>query len=150
MIETANPQEPSFANIVMNPIVYVGLALTSHVSNVNCKAEFSDVTTTGAVSGQFTQEAIGVDMPASDPAPMYVVLANSGGTPAAVYHDDPSAAQTDDWTEWIIDLQAFANQGVNLPNVDRLSIGFGDKNNPQPGGLGLVYFDDVRLYPPAP
>jgi len=71
---------------------------------------------------------------------------------AVVYHDDPSAAQIDTWTEWTIDLSApggFAAQGVNLANVNTISIGFGDKNNLQAGGSGIVFFDDIRLYRPA-
>jgi len=39
---------------------------------------------------------------------------------------------------------------VNLANVNTISIGFGDKNNLQAGGSGLVFFDDIRLYRPAP
>jgi len=69
---------------------------------------------------------------------------------AVVYHDNPNAALIDDWTEWNIDLQEFATQGVNLTNVNTIAIGFGDKNNLQPGGSGLVYFDDIRLYPLRP
>ena len=43
------------------------------------------------------------------------------------------------------------NDRVILTDVDKLSIGFGDKYNPQAGGSGLVFFDDVRLYrPPEP
>jgi len=38
---------------------------------------------------------------------------------------------------------------VNLANVNTISIGFGDKNNLQPGGSGMVFFDDIRLYRPA-
>jgi len=56
----------------------------------------------------------------------------------------------DTWTEWTIDLQEFAAQGVNLTNVNTISIGFGDKNNLQAGGSGMVLFDDIRLYRPAP
>jgi hypothetical protein len=147
MVETANPQEPSYKNFVMNPNVYIGLALTSHAAGVTCKAEFSDVTTTGAVSGVFTEQAIGVDMPSNSASPMYVALANSGGTPAVVFHNDPSATQISDWTQWLIDLKHFSDGGVNLTNVNTIFVGFGDKNNPQPGGSGLVYFDDIRLYP---
>jgi hypothetical protein len=65
---------------------------------------------------------------------------------ATVYHDNPNAALIDTWTEWTIDLQAFADQGVNLTNVNSISIGFGDWNNLQPGGSGTMYFDDIRLY----
>ncbi|MCP4610899.1 MAG: hypothetical protein GY845_19505, partial [Planctomycetes bacterium] len=53
-------------------------------------------------------------------------------------------------TQWDIDLQAFADQGVNLANVNTISLGFGDKNNPQAGGSGMVFFDDIRLYPSEP
>jgi len=68
---------------------------------------------------------------------------------ATVYHDSPDAALIEKWTEWRIDLQEFAAQGVNLANVNTISIGFGDKNNLQAGGSGLVFFDDIRLYRPA-
>jgi len=73
---------------------------------------------------------------------MYVALNGS----AVVYHDNPNAAQIDTWTQWTIDLQEFATQGVNLANVNTISIGFGDKNNLQAGGSGMVLFDDIRLY----
>jgi hypothetical protein len=77
--------------------------------------------------------------------PMYVVLNGS----AVVFHDNPNATQVGTWTEWDIDLQAFADQGVNLANVDTIGIGFGDRDNPQAGGSGTMYFDDIGLYPPA-
>jgi hypothetical protein len=51
--------------------------------------------------------------------------------------------------EWTIDLQAFADQGVDLANVDTIALGLGNKDNPQAGGSGTMYFDDIRLYPPA-
>ncbi|MHC4728362.1 MAG: hypothetical protein ACYS17_14170, partial [Planctomycetota bacterium] len=78
--------------------------------------------------------------------PMYVVL---NGT-AAVTNDNPDAAQVLAWTEWTIDLQAFADQGVNLANVNTITIGLGNRTNPVAGGSGMMYFDDIRLYPPAP
>jgi len=39
---------------------------------------------------------------------------------------------------------------VDLANVNKISIGFGDRNNPQPGGSGGVHFDDIRLYRSRP
>ncbi len=80
----------------------------------------------------------------NSPEQMYVVLNGS----AVVYHDNPDAVMTIDWMEWNIDLQAFANQGVNLANVNTIGIGFGDRSNPQAGGSGTMYFDDIRLYRP--
>ncbi len=73
---------------------------------------------------------------------LYVAL---NGT-AIVTHDNPNAAQVAMWTEWIIDLQAFADQGVDLTNVNTIAIGLGNKNNPQPGGTGTMYFDDIALH----
>jgi hypothetical protein len=78
--------------------------------------------------------------------PMYVVLNGS----AVVTHDNSDAVQLDQWTEWTIDLQRFADQGVNLANVNTIGIGFGNRNNPLAGGSGTMYFDDIRLYQPAP
>ncbi|MFZ2149389.1 MAG: LamG-like jellyroll fold domain-containing protein [Sedimentisphaerales bacterium] len=78
---------------------------------------------------------------------LYVALNGS----AVVTHDNPNAAQIEEWTEWNIDLQAFADQGVNLTNVDTLALGLGNRNNPVAGGSGTMYFDDIRLYlPPEP
>ncbi len=47
-----------------------------------------------------------------------------------------------------IDLQAFADQGVNLTNVNTIALGLGNRNNPVAGGSGTMYFDDIRLYLP--
>jgi len=68
---------------------------------------------------------------------MFIALGN-----AVVYHDDPAATQIAGWNEWVIDLAAF---GVNLANVNTITIGFGTKNSPAAGGAGQMYFDDIRL-----
>ena len=77
---------------------------------------------------------------------LYVALNGS----AVVTHDNPDAAQIAIWTEWTIDLQLFADQGVNLANVNTIAIGLGNKKNPVAGGSGKIYIDDIRLYRPAP
>ncbi|MHC4701530.1 MAG: carbohydrate binding domain-containing protein [Planctomycetota bacterium] len=62
---------------------------------------------------------------------------------AVVYHDDPAATQLTGWNEWVIDLSAF---GVDLTNVNSITIGVGTQNSPDPaGGSGTLYFDDIRL-----
>jgi len=63
-------------------------------------------------------------------------------------HDDPDAVTIDTWTEWVIDLQAFADQGVNLADVDKIAIGLGGQGTA--GGVGTVFIDDVRLDRPTP
>ncbi len=77
---------------------------------------------------------------------LYVALNGN----AIVTNDNPNAAQITTWTEWNIDLQAFADQGVNLANVNTIALGLGNRNNPLAGGSGTMYFDDIRLYPPPP
>jgi len=77
---------------------------------------------------------------------LYVALNGS----AIVTHDNPNAAQVGTWTEWTIDLQGFADQGVNLANVNTIAIGLGNKKNPVAGGSGTIYIDDIRLYRPVP
>jgi hypothetical protein len=133
----------------MTSNVYIGLALTSHDGSLTCQAVFSNVTTTGNVSGQWAHQDVGLTSNAAEP--MYVALANANGVSAVVAHDDPAAATIDVWTEWVIPLQAFADQGINLGDVDSIAIGFGAKSGIiSSGGSGTVYFDDIRLYPPAP
>jgi len=134
-------------NISMGSLVYVGLALTSHDANLTCQAKFSNVTITGAVSGQWTHQDIGIASNAAEP--MYVALSNATGQPAVVVHDNPAAATISTWTEWVIPLQKFADQGINLTNVDRIAVGLGTRGNmTTPGGSGKLYIDDVGLYRP--
>ena len=113
--------------------------------------KYSEATMTLVSARDWTEEGAGVLSlwfygDASNAAePMYVALNGS----AVIYHDNPDAALIDEWTQWTIDLQEFAAQGVNLANVNTITIGFGDKNNLQASGSGMVFFDDIRLYRPA-
>jgi len=135
-------------NIPMGSNVYIGLALTSHDAALTCQAVFSNVTTTGTVGPQWSHQDIGIASNAAEP--LYVAVSNSAGTPAVVVNDDANAAQVDTWTEWVIPLQVFADQGINLTNVDRIAIGLGTRGNTAvPGGSGTMYFDDIRLYKPG-
>jgi hypothetical protein len=135
-------------SISMSSNVYIGLAVTSHNAALTCEAKFSGVQTTGTVTGQWQSQDIGISSNSAES--MYVAVGNSNGAPAVVYHDDPAPTQIDAWTEWVIPTQTFADQGVNLTDVDNISIGIGDRNNPQAGGSGTVYIDDIRLQPEPP
>jgi len=73
---------------------------------------------------------------------MYVALNGN----ARVDHPDPDAATTTKWTQWNVPLQAFADQGVNLANVNSITLGLDSVT----GGTGMMYFDDIRLYAPIP
>jgi len=133
--------------VSMTSPIYVGLAVTSHDSAQTCEAVFSNVTISGSGSEQpLSAQDIGI--PINDPQPMYVIL--NGNANAAIYYDDPNASLTSQWAEWNIPLQSFADKGADLTNVSSLGIGIGNRENPQPGGEGIVYIDDIRLYIPEP
>ena len=52
------------------------------------------------------------------------------------------------WSDWRIPLTDFT--GVNLKAVKKMFIGVGDRKQPQAGGDGLVYIDNIGLIRPAP
>jgi prepilin-type processing-associated H-X9-DG protein len=80
---------------------------------------------------------------ASGNAPDRIYVALNGT--AVIYHDDASATQLTGWNEWVIDLAAF---GVDLANVNSITIGVGTKNTPvATGGTGTMYFDEILLTP---
>ncbi len=131
-------------NIQMSASVYIGLAVTSHNTDATCEAQFSNVSITGNVSQQeWMNQDIGIT--SNYPERMYVALNGS----AVVYHENTEASLVDEWTEWRIDMQAFVDQGVDLTNVNSISIGIGTQGDTTTlGGLGTMYFDDIRLYRP--
>ncbi|MEJ2705860.1 MAG: hypothetical protein P8Z79_25760, partial [Sedimentisphaerales bacterium] len=139
---TWNPQ-----NIPMGTNVYIGLAVTAHNAAAVCEAKFSNVTATGGVGNQWANQDIGIAANAAEP--MYAAVSNASGAPAIVANDDPSAATIDNWVEWRIPLQALADQGINLGDVDKIAIGLGSKSGTvTAGGSGTMYIDDIRLYRP--
>ncbi len=130
-----NPQ-----TLLMTGPVYVGLAVTSHVVGNPAMAEFSGIKTTDNVSGSWQVQAVGGVHPANSQADLYVALQDSGNRTAAVRYPDGAIAT--DWTLWDIPLSSFT--GVDVAAIKKMIIGV-DQNNPQPGGTGVVYIDDIRV-----
>jgi len=106
----------------------------------------SEATLTLVYPRDWTEEGVtkllvwfrGVSVNAADS--MFIALNGN----AVVPHSDPAATQMSGWNKWIIDLTEFA--GVNLTNVDTITIGIGTKGSPAAdGGQGTMYFDDIRL-----
>ncbi len=83
---------------------------------------------------------------------MYVVIEDGDGSDANAivrYGDngeDMNDIKKQRWQQWNIDLADFT--GVNLQQIKKVYIGFGDSSDPVPGGAGIVYFDAIRLYVP--
>ena len=133
--------------ITMATDVYIGLALTSHNVNQMTSAQFSNVSTTGTVTGQWQAEAIGVEQPANAPASLYVAVEDSTGRLAVVSSPDPQATLADSWQQWQIPFSDLGN--VNLGSVAKVYIGVGDRDNPSAGGTGTIYVDDIGFGRPA-
>jgi hypothetical protein len=129
--------------------LHIGLVVTSHDASQVCEAVFSNVSLTGTVTDQWVSQDIGIIT--NPPQPMYVAVANAGGEPVVVYNEDPNATVIPRWTEFVVPLQDFADQGIDLTDVDNIAVGIGTKGNATTnGGSGVVYIDDIRLYIPRP
>jgi hypothetical protein len=147
---TAGYPSPDFAageHYVETSIVHGGAQSMPLFYDNNLK--FSEVTRTFTPADDWTEQDVGVlslwIRGASSNAAERLYVALNG---VAVYHEDPAAVQGTSWTEWRIPLSAFADKGVDLKNVNTMSIGLGDKNNVTTGGTGVLYVDDIRLYRP--
>ncbi len=143
--KTWTPMAWSPQTISMQNNVYVGLALTSHNVNSSTTAVFSEVATTGSVSGQWQNEAIGFEQATNDPAPLYVALEDAAGRTAVVTHPDEAAVGFDSWLAWQVPLSEFSSAGVDVARVKVMYIGIGDRDNPTPGGTGLLYIDGIQF-----
>ncbi|MFC1794435.1 hypothetical protein ACFL3Q_12700, partial [Planctomycetota bacterium] len=116
-------------------------------------AMYSEVEMTLSEARDWTDEGVGTltiwfrGILNNDAERMYVALSNQTGVPVVVYHDDPAATQIGAWTEWVILLQSFADQGIDLTDINKIAFGIGTQGNmTTPGGSGKMLFDDIRLY----
>ncbi len=139
----------SSVTVSMADDVYIGLALVSNNAGASpTAAEFSNVSTTGSVSGQWqTADIGGGQLESNDPAPMYVRIEDASGTSATVTHPDDTVAVRPAWQEWTIPYSDLG--GVNLSRVQTITIGVGSVTSPSAGGTGTVYIDDVGFGKPA-
>jgi hypothetical protein len=149
-VNITNDPAASSVDVTMAANVYLGLAVTSHNAAAQTTAQFSNVTTTGAVTGPWQDLALGVAQPSNDPAPLYAVVEDKAGHRKMVVHPDPEATVVAAWQQWHIPLSDLASAGVNLGAVKKLTIGVGDKANPAPGAAGKLYLDDIGFGHPAP
>jgi regulation of enolase protein 1 (concanavalin A-like superfamily) len=136
-----NPQ-----TINMGASVRIGLAVTGHDTGT-ATGMFSNISTTGNVTGSWQVQAIGVAQPANDAAPLYVAVEDSAGKSKVVTHPDPAATTLATWQAWRIPLSDLS--GIKLTAVKKMYLGVGDRSNPQPDGAGKVFIDDIGVGHPA-
>ncbi|MHC4153657.1 MAG: LamG-like jellyroll fold domain-containing protein [Planctomycetota bacterium] len=95
-----------------------------------------------------------------DTEQMYVGIEDTPGLYAEIRYgdyrgEDMNDLKIEEWQRWDIALQDFNDPAyaavaadVDLSAIESLYIGFGNRRNPIPAGEGIVFFDDIRLYPP--
>jgi len=131
----SNPQ-----TIVMIQSVKIGLCVTSHDNTVSTVAVFSDITTTGSVTGNWDMVSWGggdSGHPDNDAAPLYLRLADTGGKETTLEHPNPHATALQAWDEWTIPLSDLGP--VNPAMLDSITIGVGTA-----GAQGKIYVDAIR------
>ena len=81
---------------------------------------------------------------------MYLALEDTSGNLAVVPYDgDANDVKLETWQNWNIELEDFNEvNNVDLSSIASIYIGFGDRYDyTVAGGSGIVYFDDIMLYP---
>ncbi len=110
-------------------VVHKGVQAMPYSYDNNLK--YSEATLTLTYPRDWTEEGVAElslwfhGGPKNAPEQMYIALNGA----AAVYHNNLDVTQAAEWTEWIIPLQAFADQGVNLTSVNMISIGLGERTS---------------------
>ena len=153
------PENGAQAGYLMPPyaeqtIVHSGLqSLPLTYENAPDAATYSEATLTLGYPRDWTESSVNAlviwfrGRLDNETQPLYLSVTDSSGDTVTAVHDDANAAQGGTWTKWVILLQTLADQGVDLTDVDTLTIGLGPKGAmTMSGGSGTVYFDDIALY----
>lgn len=84
------------------------------------------------------------------PGQLYLSIEDDAGRIAAVIHPDPDAVLATEWQQWSIPLADLIADDVDVTTIRKMYIGVGDLDNPQPGGIGIIYIDDIRVIQSKP
>jgi len=85
------------------------------------------------------------------PGQLYLsIIEDNAGLIAPIIHPDPDAVLATEWRQWSISLADLIAAGVDVTAIRTLNIGVGDLDNPQPGGIGIIYVDDIRVIQSKP
>ncbi len=80
---------------------------------------------------------------------MYLTLEDAAGQSFKVEHPYTYACQSDSWRQWSVSLEQFSSGGVDLSNIKKLTIGFGDGTISDQEGEDIdhIYIDQIQLCP---
>jgi regulation of enolase protein 1 (concanavalin A-like superfamily) len=132
----------SSMTITMPASVYIGMVVCSNSAGNLAVANFSQIKTSGNVTGQWQTADVGVAQPANSTEPLYVMVQDTAGKSKTIVHPNAAASSISDWTQWRIALKDFT--GVNMASVKKMVIGVGDRSNPKKGGGGMLFLDDIQ------
>jgi hypothetical protein len=133
---------PVVVDMAMPGTVCMGLYMVGRTQPGNGTAEFSHTTFNGSISAEWWVDNA---WRGNSPEDIYVALEDANGITAVAVNPDPWAVNAADWTQWRIPLSEFITAGVNVKAIKRMYIGVGDRENPQPGGSGMIWIDDLRV-----
>jgi hypothetical protein len=135
--------------VTMTDPVLIGLALTSHDASIQTHASFSNITTTGNVTGSWQVVDIGVTQPTGNSAePIYLTVKDNSRT-VTLLNPDTVATARFDWQQWLIPLSDITSAGVKATAIKSITLGVGNRTSPTAGRTGTVYFDDLARGKPA-
>ena len=133
----------SSATITMPASVYIGMVVCSQSAGNLAVADFSQIKTSGNVTGNWLAADIGVAQPANKPDQLYVVVQDSANKSVTVKHPDgANAVLANQWTQWRIPLSQLT--GVNTKAIKKMTIGIGDRSAPKAGAAGHLFIDDIQ------
>ncbi|HSV99624.1 MAG TPA: hypothetical protein VLI39_05590 [Sedimentisphaerales bacterium] len=137
--------------VPMTGPVLIGLALCSHETAISTSAVFSNVQTTGNVTGSWQHAEIGIEQPVGNSLEgLYLSVKDSAGKTKVVQSANTAATATVTWQQWKIPLSEFTAAGVKMNAVKSIVIGVGNKAAPKAGGTGMVFIDDIGYGRPLP
>jgi hypothetical protein len=84
------------------------------------------------------------------PGQLHLSIEDDAGKVASLIHPYPDAVLAAEWRQWSIPLADLITDGIDVTAIRKISIGIGDPANPQPGGIGIIYIDDIRVIKAKP
>ena len=86
----------------------------------------------------------------NSPGQLYLLIEDDAGQFSFINHPNLDAVLSEQWQQWSIPLVDLMADGIDVTAIRKVHIGVGDLDNPQPGGIGIIYVDDIRVIQSKP
>jgi internalin A len=81
---------------------------------------------------------------------LYMSIEDDAGQISIINHPNPDAVLDEQWQQWNISLVDLIADGIDVTAIRKLHIGIGTLDNPQAGGIGIIYVDDIQVIQSKP